>query len=135
MFLLDTNVGLELLLEQEKTDQVRRLLEVEESSRFALTDFSLRSVGVVLTRLKKEVLFLDFLSHTMEDSAVRVVRLGAAELKGVPSVCRRFDSTSTMPTNTWPHRKYDLTLVSFDSDFDRTERGRRAPAEVTSSLP
>ena len=25
--------------------------------------------------------------------------------------------------------KYDLTLVSFDSDFDRTERGRKTPEE------
>jgi uncharacterized protein len=26
--------------------------------------------------------------------------------------------------------KHDLTLVSFDADFDRTERGRKTPAEV-----
>jgi hypothetical protein len=26
--------------------------------------------------------------------------------------------------------KYDLQLVSFDADFDRTERGRKTPAEV-----
>lgn len=26
--------------------------------------------------------------------------------------------------------KYNLTIVSLDSDFDRTERGRRDPAEV-----
>jgi hypothetical protein len=45
MFLLDTNIWLELLLEQEKADQVRRLLEVEEARRLALTDFSLHSLG------------------------------------------------------------------------------------------
>ena len=26
--------------------------------------------------------------------------------------------------------KYGLTIVSFDSDFDRTERGRRTPGEM-----
>jgi len=26
--------------------------------------------------------------------------------------------------------KYDLTLVSFDADFDRTPRGRRTPGEM-----
>jgi predicted nucleic acid-binding protein len=31
--------------------------------------------------------------------------------------------------------KYNLTLVSFDSDFDRTERGRRTPAEVAGPKP
>ncbi|MDH7486504.1 MAG: hypothetical protein QHJ81_09555 [Anaerolineae bacterium] len=30
--------------------------------------------------------------------------------------------------------KYKLTLVSFDSDFDRTERGRRTPAEIWGSM-
>jgi len=26
--------------------------------------------------------------------------------------------------------KYDLTIVSFDSDFDRTTRGRKTPSEI-----
>ena len=26
--------------------------------------------------------------------------------------------------------KYGLTLASFDTDFDRTERGRKTPAEI-----
>jgi predicted nucleic acid-binding protein len=26
--------------------------------------------------------------------------------------------------------KYDLTIVSFDSDFDRTTRGRKTPVEI-----
>jgi len=26
--------------------------------------------------------------------------------------------------------KYNLTIVSFDSDFDRTPRGRKTPAEI-----
>lgn len=30
--------------------------------------------------------------------------------------------------------KYGLTLVSLDGDFDRTERGRKTPAEVLESL-
>jgi hypothetical protein len=135
MFLLDTNIWLELLLEQEKADQVRRLLEAEEAWRFALTDFSLHSVGVVLTRLKKDGLFLDFLSDTLEDSAVRVIRLDTADLKGVPSVCRKFGLDFDDAYQYVAASKYDLTLVSLDSDFDRTERGRRTPAEVAGTLP
>jgi predicted nucleic acid-binding protein len=29
--------------------------------------------------------------------------------------------------------KHDLTIVSFDHDFDRTERGRKTPKEVLRS--
>jgi hypothetical protein len=83
MFLLDTNIWLELLLGREKADQVRRLLDAEEAWRFGLTDFSLHSMGVILTRLNRHDLFLDFISDTLEGSAVRVIRLDSAGLKEV----------------------------------------------------
>jgi len=43
MFLLDTNIWLELLLDQDKAEEVRRLLEAKEARHLALTDFSLYS--------------------------------------------------------------------------------------------
>ncbi len=30
--------------------------------------------------------------------------------------------------------KYTLTLVSFDADFDRTERGKKTPGEIRGKL-
>lgn len=30
--------------------------------------------------------------------------------------------------------KYTLTLVSFDADFDRTERGKKTPGEIRGEL-
>ena len=130
MFLLDTNVWLELLLDQDKAAEVRSLLEAEETWRLALTDFSLHSLGVILTRLNKDDLFLDFLSDTLEDSALRVIRLDTAGLKEVPGVCRQFGLDFDDAYQYLAAAKYNLTLVSFDSDFDRTERGRRTPADV-----
>jgi len=130
MLLLDTNIWLELLLEQANADQVRQLLEAEEAWRIALTDFSLHSLGVILTLLKKDDLYLDFLSDTLEDSALRVVRLDTASLKEVPGVCRKFGLDFDDAYQYLAASKYNLTLVGFDSDFDRTERGRRTPADV-----
>jgi hypothetical protein len=34
-----------------------------------------------------------------------------------------------------PTELINLTLVSFDADFDRTERGRKTPADVLKGLP
>jgi hypothetical protein len=31
--------------------------------------------------------------------------------------------------------KHDLTLVSFDADFDRTDRGRKTPADILGEPP
>lgn len=130
MFLLDTNVWLELLLDQEKAGEVRRLLEAEEARQFALTDFSLYSLGVILTRLKKDQVFLDFLTDTLEDSAVRLVRLDTAGLKEVPKVRGNFGLDFDDAYQYLAAQKYDLTLVSFDSDFDHTERGRKTSAQA-----
>ena len=135
MFLLDTNIWLELLLDQDKAAQVRCLLEAEEAGQFALTDFSLYSLGVILTRLEKDEVFLDFLCDTLEDSAVRLIRLDTASLKEVPMVRRKFGLDFDDAYQYLAAVKYNLTLVSFDSDFDRTERGRRTPAEVAGPKP
>jgi hypothetical protein len=135
MFLLDTNIWLELLLEQEKADQVRRLFESYGAQQFALTDFSLHSLGVVLTRLGKHDLFLRFLSDTLEDSIVQVIRLNTAGLEEVPAVCHRFRLDFDDAYQYLCAKENNLTLVSFDSDFDRTDHGRKTPAELITLNP
>ena len=75
MFLIDTNVWLELLLEQDKAGDVRQFLQAIEGRLLAITDFSVYSIGIILTRLKKDVLFEDFLSDTIEDSGVKRIYL------------------------------------------------------------
>lgn len=52
MYLVDTNVWLELLLEQAKADEARQFFQGVEAASLAITEFSLYSLGVILTRLK-----------------------------------------------------------------------------------
>jgi len=78
---------------------------------------------------------LDFLSDTLEDSAVRLIRLDTAGLKEVPIVRRKFGLDFDDAYQYLAAEKYGLTLVSFDSDFDRTERGRNTPAKAGGFAP
>lgn len=128
MFLVDTNVWLELLLDQEKAGEVRQFLQAKEARLLTITDFSLYSIGVILTRLKKDTLFEDFLSDTIEDSGVGRIRLDSADLKELLVVRQQFQLDFDDAYQYVAARKYNLTLVSFDSDFDRTERGRNLPS-------
>jgi hypothetical protein len=57
--------------------------------------------------------------------------LDTAGLKEVPALCRKFGVDFDDAYQYLAAHKYSLTLVSFDSDFDRTERGRNTPAAVT----
>lgn len=57
MFLIDTNVWLELLLEQTQAEEVRQFFQRVEASLLAISEFSLYSIGIILTRLKKDEVF------------------------------------------------------------------------------
>ena len=48
MYLLDTNIFLELFLDQDKADDVEKLLRTVPKERLYISEFSLYSVGIIL---------------------------------------------------------------------------------------
>ena len=130
MYLVDTNVWLELLLEQEKAAEVDRFFQNVEARLLAITEFSLYSLGIILTRLKMDHVFEDFLSDTIEDSGVILIRLDSADLKQILAVRRQFQLDFDDAYQYVAAAKFVYELISFDTDFDSTERGRKTPAQV-----
>ncbi|GAB4503714.1 MAG: type II toxin-antitoxin system VapC family toxin [Anaerolineales bacterium] len=130
MYLVDTNVWLELLLDQAKADEARQFFQGMESTSLAITEFSLYSLGVILTKLKKDDVFEDFLSDAIEDSGVMRIRLETSDLKEILAVRRRSRLDFDDAYQYVAAGKFGFTLVSFDSDFDPTELGRKQPSEV-----
>ncbi len=132
MYLVDTNVWLEAILDQERAEEARNFLQHIESPHLALTDFSLFSIGIILTRLKKDALFQNFLQDTVEESGVALIRLDADGLKQIltlrKSVPLDFDDAYQYVAA----EKHNLVLVSFDADFDRTDKGRKTPQAALS---
>jgi len=134
MFLVDTNVWLELLLEQEKADEVREFFLHIEASFLAITEFSLYSIGIILTRLKKNDLLNDFYSDTIEDSGVGIIRLNVADLKQISDICRESQLDFDDAYQYIASERYDMTLVSFDSDFRQMKRGSKTPAMIIDEI-
>ncbi|MFQ5638098.1 MAG: type II toxin-antitoxin system VapC family toxin [bacterium] len=124
MYLVDTNIWLELLLEQENAENVREFLDTIEAKFLSITEFSLYSIGVILTRLKKYELFDDFLSDTIEDSGIGKICLETSELKQVIGIIQRFNLDFDDTYQYLAAQLNNLEIVSFDKDFDRTDRGR-----------
>ena len=67
MHLIDTNIFLELLLDQEKAVNCRRFLN-KNSGSIHLSDFTLHSIGVILMRQKKAEIFLRFVADILPNS-------------------------------------------------------------------
>jgi len=83
MFLVDTNVWLERLLNRERSEEVGRFLAEVPSSRLFLTDFTLHSLGVILTRLKKPEAFLLFIRDLFVEGEVGLLGLRPQEMEHI----------------------------------------------------
>jgi predicted nucleic acid-binding protein len=67
MFLVDTNVFLEILLNQDKNDDCKAFLN-NNIGNLNITDFSLHSIGVILFRYGKEDIFRKFVEDVMPNT-------------------------------------------------------------------
>jgi len=132
MYLVDTNVWLELLLEQEKEADVRQFFQSTEAHSLSITDFSLYSIGIILVKLKEEDVLVDFISDTIEDSGVMRISLDTSDLKKIVSIRQRYNLDFDDCYQYIAAEKYNYSIVSFDKHFDRTERGRKTPNEILS---
>ena len=130
MYLLDTNIALELLLDQEKADEVERFLRNTSPESLHLSEFALYSLGIVLLRRKMHDTFLQSVDDLLVTGGIRLVRLGVEDMQDIVRASRRFNLDFDDAYQYVAAEKYNFALVSFDSDFDRTERGKITPAEV-----
>jgi len=130
MYLVDTNVWLERLLDQERAEDVRRFLDATVSEHLFIIDFALHSIGVMLIKLTQREGLWRFVRDAFLNGAVVLVHLKPEDTEHIVRVVEKFDLDFDDAYQYVAAEKYNLTLVSFDSDFDRTDRGRKTPAEV-----
>ena len=130
MYLIDTNVWLELLLEQENAAQVHQFMETIEGQQLVISEFSLYSIGVILTRRKKDDVFRDFVSDTILDSGVTRSRLEATDYERLLEARKQFNLDFDDAYQYIAAEINNLELISFDHDFDHTPRGRKTPNQI-----
>ncbi|NWF92174.1 MAG: type II toxin-antitoxin system VapC family toxin [Syntrophaceae bacterium] len=130
--LIDTNIFLEVLLGQTNEREVRSLLEKIGEHQFFLSDYSLHSIGLLLFRRNQHEIFGQFLRE-MISNAVIIVSLSLNEIGSIIEVAKRFNLDFDDAYQYLAAEIYGLTLISFDSDFDRTERGRKLPSQIMGS--
>ncbi len=130
MYLLDTNIFLEMILEQERSLEVERLIRNPGIERLFLTDFSLHSICLMLLRQDKIDLLRMFVYDLHTSSSCQLIHLGIRDMNDILVAQERFSLDFDDAYQYIAAEKYDLTIISLDSDFDRTERGRKTPVEV-----
>jgi len=130
MFLVDTNVFLEVLLEQENSKTAEEFLLKTPPELIHVSDFTLYSIGIIMTRAKKREEFLKFTEDVLINAGFTLLRLPPLEFKGAIRAIERFNLDFDDAYQYRLAELYNLRIVSFDSDFDKTERGRVTPRDA-----
>ena len=130
MYLLDTNIWLEQLLDQERASEVKQFLDNIDSSEIYITDFSLHSIGLILTDLKRYELFLRFIDDLFIEGNCKLGTLTPEDMWELTNAMKKYNLDFDDAYQYTVAEKYDLKIISFDKDFDRTERKRLTPKEV-----
>jgi predicted nucleic acid-binding protein len=131
-YLADTNVLLELLLGRERLDECKAFFQNVETNSIAISEFSLYSIGIILCRLNKEEVFEDFLDD-IANSFISKIKLEIEDIKYLLQIKRKYNLDFDDAYQYVVAERYNLTIISFDSDFDRTELKRKTPREVIES--
>jgi predicted nucleic acid-binding protein len=109
---------------------VRQFFQIVQPDEIALTEFTLYSIGIITCRLNKEDIFASFLTDLLEDTGIKRISLGLADLRDLLFVMREQDLDFDDAYQYVAARNNDLILVSFDKDFDKTDMKGMTPAMV-----
>jgi hypothetical protein len=128
--LLDTNIFLEVLLGQEHANHAADLLDNNGKFNLFLTDFSLHSIGVLLFRRRRFDVYAAFVED-LKVAGIRVLSLRPQDVSVLTEVAVAHNLDFDDAYQYEIARRFDLSLVSFDSDFDRTDLRRITPQDVS----
>ncbi len=134
MYLLDTNIWLERLLGQSKSDEVGRFLNRVPSDELFLTDFAFHSICVILIRLKKLSALRNFVQDLLIDGSVSLVEIPPERTNELLKAMKQFKLDFDDAYQYMAARDNNLVLVSFDNGFTRTPLGKKTPAELLRRL-
>lgn len=131
-YLLDTSVWLDAIVGGAHAEECRSLLMDAPRGSLATTDFSLHSAALILTPSNPA----EF--RTLLDDLVRLyvftLHLTPTDFYTVLERMRERDLDFDDAFQYVAAERNDLQIVSYDSDFDRTPRGRATPSQVLDQL-
>lgn len=129
MYLIDTNIFLEGLLEQENAESVRYFFQAVDMEKTFMTDLALHSIGIILFRLEKYELFTSFVED-MIINGMEILSSSPEDLMKLDRTAQQYNLDFDDAYQYMLAEKHQLQLISFDKDFDSTKIGRKEPSEI-----
>jgi uncharacterized protein len=129
VYLLDTNIWLELLLNQEKAEEVRYFLDFIKDSEIYISSFSLYSICIFLSKLQKYDTLIRFIKD-LSDNNVEIININLFEINKLIEIEQNYNLDFDDAFQYYLSESNQLTLVTYDKDFDKTPKGRITPDKI-----
>jgi len=116
MFLVDTNVFLEILLRQDKKESCKKFLD-NNIRNLNITDFSLHSIGVILFKYGEENIYQKFVEDVLPTT--KLLSLPMEQYREVVNV-RKSQNLDFDDAYQYSIAKYyGLKLATMDRNFEK----------------
>ena len=129
-YLVDTNIWLELLLNQEKSEVVSEFLTLVPPTQLFVSDFAIHSIGVILSRLKKLDALSLFLNDLFINGQIEQISLEPLDLIDVTYNIKKYNLDFDDSYQFTIAEKFGMTLVTFDKDFKVVGLKKKTPQEI-----
>jgi predicted nucleic acid-binding protein len=131
-YLLDSNVWLDVITQGAHCQETSEMLKAAVPGSLATSDFSVHTVGLVLSRRDPEP-FRRFLADLARHH-VFTLHLAPPDLYNVLDKMMQYVLDFDDAFQYIIAERNELRIVSFDSDFDRTPQGRLTPAQALAEI-
>ena len=116
MFLVDTNIFLEIFLDQIKEENCRNFLN-NYIGKLNITDFSLHSIGIILFKYNKEDIFQKFIEDIVPN--VKLLSLPMEKYIEVINVKKSLNLDFDDAYQYSVAKYYGLKIVTMNKDFEK----------------
>ncbi len=124
MYIIDTNIFLEILLSQKQKDICKEFL-LSNIKHIYISDFSLHSIGVILFRNHKETVFNKFVEDIIQK--IKILTLSEELYSDLGEVKEEFGLDFDDAYQFKIAEEYGLSIVTQDKDFEKVS----AKIEIT----
>ena len=116
MYLLDTDIFLEILLQQEKKEECKKFL-TDHIGELYITDFSLHSLGVILFRYHKSEVFKEFIKDVLPN--IKLLTLYTDLYEELSAVHKKIGLDFDDSYQYLVAKSNKLKIVTMDRDFEK----------------
>jgi uncharacterized protein len=133
-YLVDTNIWLESLLNQDKSDIVFKFLDTIPLDQIFISDFALHSIGVIMSRLNKLDILDKFVNDLFFNGLIEQLSLDPNDFTDIISNIKKYKLDFDDAYQLTISLKYDMTVVTFDKDFNIQGINKKSPGEILENL-